>query len=203
MHWAVHVRSLVGTVGWPNLNVNHSIALHSCYVCYVPYHRSNSVSVSARDAPQTHSSSSNITSHTLPFSVQTISIPARVLRHPTICEITLTLSSALHLSTDSAQHVYSPKISDYSHAWSRYHMFSFPCHMFVSLFHMLLFIIPHVISKSSTCLLPFITCYVSSLQYISFEYLSCISPVSNIKLVHPPFSLRLRSLISPSKIKGT
>ena len=32
--------------------------------CYVPYHRSNSISVSARDA---HSWSSNITSRTLPF----------------------------------------------------------------------------------------------------------------------------------------
>ena len=35
--------------------------------CYVPYHRSNSISVSARDALQAHSWSSNITSHTLPF----------------------------------------------------------------------------------------------------------------------------------------
>ena len=77
------------------------------YTCYVPYHRSNSVSVSARDAPQTHSWSSNITSCTLPFSIWTISVSARVLWHPTICEITLTLSSALHLSMDSIQHMYT------------------------------------------------------------------------------------------------
>ena len=51
--------------------------------------------------------SSNITSCTLPFSVQTISISAWVLQHPTICKITLTLSSALHLSTDSIQHMYT------------------------------------------------------------------------------------------------
>ena len=65
-------------------------------------------------------------------------------------------------------------ISDYGHAWSRYHMFSFPCHTLVLLFHMLLLIIPHAISKSSTCSLPFVTYHVSSLQYISFKYPSCI-----------------------------
>ena len=75
--------------------------------CYVLYHRSNSVSVSAQDAPQTHSWSSNITSCMLPFSIWTISVLARVLRHPTICKNTLTLSSVLHLSTDSAQHMYT------------------------------------------------------------------------------------------------
>ena len=54
--------------------------------------------------------------------------------------------------------------------------------------HMLLFIIPHAISKSSTCSLPFVTYHVSSLQYISFEYPSCISPVSNIKSSSPLLS---------------
>ena len=46
------------------------------YLCYVPYHRSNSISVSAQDALQTHSWSSNITSCTLRFSIQTIPILA-------------------------------------------------------------------------------------------------------------------------------
>ena len=41
------------------------------------------------------------------FSIWTIPILARVLWHPTICKITLTLSSALHLSTDSIQHMYT------------------------------------------------------------------------------------------------
>ena len=75
--------------------------------CYVPYHRSNSISVSTRDSLQTHSWSSNITSCMLPFSIQTIPVSALVLRHPTICKITLTLSLALHLSTDSVQHMYT------------------------------------------------------------------------------------------------
>ena len=78
-------------------------------------------------------------------------------------------------------HVYLLSISEYGHAQSKYHMFSFPCHMFVLLFHMLLLIIPHAISKSSTCSLPLVTFHVSVLPYISIEYLSCISSVSNIK----------------------
>ena len=142
--------------------------------CYVPYHRSNSISVSTRDALQTHSWSSNITSCMLPFSVWTIPILAQVLQHPTICENTLTLSLALHLSTDSAQHMYT-------HPTSRImvtHRADTICSVFLVtrlsyystcyflLFHMLLFIIPHAISKSSTCLLPFVTCHVSSPQYI-------------------------------------
>ena len=43
-----------------------------------------------------------------------------------------------------------PSISDYGHTWSRYHMFSFPCHMFVyystcyfSSVHMLFLNLPH------------------------------------------------------------
>ena len=48
---------------------------YKAWGCYVPYHRSNSVSVSPRDALQTHSWSSNITSCTLPFSVRTIPVP--------------------------------------------------------------------------------------------------------------------------------
>ena len=145
-------------------------------ICYVLYHRSNSISVSTRDAPQTHSWSSNITSRTLPFSVRTIPVLVRVLWHPTICKITLTLSSALHLSTDSIQHMYTHPRSQIMvmHRAHMYHMFSFPCHTFVSYILHATFIIPHVIYKSSTCSLPFITCYVSSSQYISFEYLSCI-----------------------------
>ena len=99
-----------------------------------------------------------------------------------------------HLSTDSAQHMYT-------HPRSRItvtHGADTICSVFLvthlsHLFHMLLFIIPHAISKSSTCLLPLVTCYVSSLQYISFEYLSCISPVSNINSSSPSF------LTSPQK----
>ena len=64
----------------------------------------------------------------------------------------------------------------------------FPCHMFVLLFHMLLLIIPHAISKSSTCLLPLVTFHVSVLPYISIKYLSCISSVSNIKSSSPLLS---------------
>ena len=111
----------------------------------------------------------------LPFSVQTIPVPAQVLRHPTICEITITLSFSTSLVNGlCSTHVYSPKILDYGYTQSRYHMFSFPCHTFVSFIPHATFIIPHVISKSSTCSLPFVTYYVSDLQYISIEYLSCI-----------------------------
>ena len=82
--------------------------------------------------------------------------------------------STSHVNRLCSTHVYLFSILEYGHAQRKYHMFSFPCHMFVLLFHMLLLIIPHAISKSSTCLLPFVTHYVSDLQYISIEYLSCI-----------------------------
>ena len=49
------------------------------------------------------------------------------------------------------------------------------------------FFVTHL-SYYSTCSLPFVTCHVSSLQYISFEYLSCISPVSNINSSSPLLS---------------
>ena len=46
--------------------------------------------------------------HTLPV-VRSLCLSRQFLylRHPTICENTLTLSSALHLSTDSTQHMYT------------------------------------------------------------------------------------------------
>ena len=96
--------------------------------------------------------------------------------------------STSHVNGLCSTHVYLPSILEYSHAWSKYHMFSFPCHMFVSFFHMPLLIIPHAISKSSTCSLPFITHYVSSLQYISIKYLSCIFSVLNLKSSSPLLS---------------
>ena len=85
-------------------------------------------------------------------------------------------------------HVYLLSISEYGHTQSRYHMFSFPCHTFVLFFHMLLLYFHMLFPKSSTCSLPFITYHVSSLQYINFKYLSCISLVSNIKSSSPLLS---------------
>ena len=116
----------------------------------------------------------------LPFSVWTIPVLVQVLQHPIICENTLTLSSALHLSMDSIQHVYLLSISDYGHTQSRYHMFSFPCHTFVSF-------IPHATSYYSTCYfqifhmliaLHYPLCFIPSvyklrvsiLYFSSFEY---------------------------------
>ena len=55
------------------------------------------------------------------------------------------------------------------------------------------FIIPHVIYKSSTCSLPFVTHYVSDLQYISIEYLSCIFLCLEYQTSSPSF------LTSPQK----
>ena len=96
-------------------------------MCYVPYHRSNSISISTWDAPQTHSWSSNITSHTLPFSIRTIPVPAWVLQHPTICQITITLSFGTSLVNRLCPtHASLLSISDYGYTWSRYHMIQFP-----------------------------------------------------------------------------
>ena len=116
--------------------------------CYVLYHRSNSVSVSAQDALQTHSWSSNITSHMLPFSIWTISVPVWVLQHPTISEITITLSFGTSLVNGlRPTHASLFGISDYGYARSRYHMIQFTSphvysfhHMLVSYYHAVLYI---------------------------------------------------------------
>ena len=114
------------------------IPFFSLALCYLPYHRSNSVSVSARDAPQMHSWSSNITSCTLPFSIRTIPVPAQVLQHPTICQITITLSFGTSLVNGlRPTHASLLSILDYGYTRSRYHMFSFLCHTYSSLHHML------------------------------------------------------------------
>ena len=157
--------------------------------CYIPYHRSNSVSISIWDAPQMHSWSSNITSCMLPFSIWTISILAWVLWHPTICEITLTLSSALHLSTDSAQHMYThprSRITVTHRADTICSVFLVTCLSHYStcyflLFYMLFLNLPH-----ARCPLLPVMFHPFSI-HISFEYPSCISPVSNINSSSPSF----------------
>ena len=89
-----------------------------------------------------------------------------------------------HVNRLCSTHVYLFSILEYTHAWSKYHMFVFPCHMFVLffhmfilLFHMLLPVIPHATSNYSTCSLPFIFQffqYISIkllvLYFLSFEY---------------------------------
>ena len=134
--------------------------------CYVPYHRSNSVSVSTRDAPQTHSWSSNITSHTLPFSIRTIPVPARVLWHPTISEITITLSFGTSLVNRlRPKHASLLSISDYSYTRSRYHMiqFSLPHVYFISPYAR--FILP-CSSLYLIFLLPCARCHITN-PYVS------------------------------------
>ena len=67
--------------------------------------------------------------------------------------------------------------------WSRTEQIpyvQFPLPHVCIIFHMLLLYFHMLFPKSSTCLLPFITFHVSVLLYISIEYLSCISSVSNI-----------------------
>ena len=72
---------------------------HVFWTCYLPYHRSNSISMLCR----------RIVDHqTLPV-VCSLFLSGQFLSQPesTICENTLTLSLALHLSTDSTQHMYT------------------------------------------------------------------------------------------------
>ena len=60
-------------------------------------------------------------------SVWTIPIPARVLWHPTISEITITLSfSTSFVNRLHPTHASLLSISDYSYTRSRYHMIQFP-----------------------------------------------------------------------------
>ena len=78
-------------------------------------------------------------------------------------------------------HVYLLSILEYGHAWSKYHMFSFPCHMFVLFFHMPLLIIPHATSYYSTChfllfhmpllIIPHATSYYSTCYFQVFHML--------------------------------
>ena len=154
-------------------------------LCYVLYHRSNSISISARDAPQTHSWSSYITSCTLPLPIWTIPVP---LAPYYMQKHLYPIFGTSFVNRLCSTHVYLLSILEYSHAQSRYHMFSFPCHTFVLFFHMLPLYFYMLFPKSSTCSLPFVTYHVSSLQYINFEYPSCISLVSNIKSSSPLLS---------------
>ena len=90
-----------------------------------------------------------------------------------------------HVNRLCSTHVYLFSIPEYSHAWSRYHMFIFPCHMFVLFFHtfillshMPLPIIPHARCPSLPIMFQFFL-------YISIKYLSS---VSNIKSSSPLLS---------------
>ena len=147
--------------------------------CYVPYHRSNSISVSTRDALQTHSWSPNITSRTLPFfrpdnSRLGPSPPAPyhkqnhhypILQYFT-CQRALSHTCILF------------GISDYGYTRSRYHMiqsisphvYSFH-HMLVSYYHaVLIFDIPF-----SMCSLLYYQPLCFSFYYLNIGYLSCHS----------------------------
>ena len=114
----------------------------------------------------------NITSCTLPVS-------ARVLRHLTICNITLTLSSALHLSTGSIQHMhhYSASRITVMHGadtiWFNLFHHTY-IHFTICLFHItlqfLVFDIPF-----SMCSLPYYKPLCFSFYYLNIGYLSCLS----------------------------
>ena len=182
--WGWVIRSAAGNegcrLGYEIGNKSHPNSKPILSDCYVPYHRSNSVSVSAWDALQTHSWSSSITSHTLPFSVRTIPVPAWVLRHPTISEITITLSFGTSLVNGlHPTHASLLSISDYSYTQSRYHMIQFPLpHVYstspYACFHItmrfLIFDIPFTM-----CLLPYYKPLCFSSDYLNIEYLSCHS----------------------------
>ena len=115
------------TMEYPQLQTAQMNVWWLQHACYVPYHRSNSISVSTRDAPQMHSWSSNITSRMLPFSIRTIPVLAQVLWHPTINEITITLSFGTSLVNGlRPPHASLLSISDYGYTQSRYHMIQFP-----------------------------------------------------------------------------
>ena len=69
----------------------------------------------------------NITSCMLPFSIWTIPVSARVLRHPTISEIIINLSFGTSLVNGLCPtHASLLSISDYGYTQSRYHMIQFP-----------------------------------------------------------------------------
>ena len=116
--------------------------------CYVPYHRSNSISVSTQDVLQRHSWSSTLPVVCSLFSVRTIPVSAQVLQHPTISKITITLSFGTSLVNGlHPTHISLFGILDYSYAWSRYHMIQFTSphvysfqHMLVSYYHAVLYI---------------------------------------------------------------
>ena len=70
-------------------------------------------------------------------------------------------------------HVYLLSISEYGHAQSKYHMFSFPCHMFVLFFHMFICKIFHMLIALCypLCFIPSVyKLRVSVLYFLSFEY---------------------------------
>ena len=140
--------------------------------CYVPYHRSHSVSVSARDALQTHSWSPNITSRTLPFSVRTIPVSVRVLRYPTISEIIITLSFGTSLVNRlRPTHISLLSISDYGYPRRKHHMLVSAHHAFYYFaiqYYICYSLLPHALVALATH-----TCFNRS--YIKYWYLFCIN----------------------------
>ena len=97
-------------------------------------------------------------------------------------------------------HVYLLSISEYGHAQRKYHIFNFPCHMFVLFFYMLHLLFHMFISKIFHMLIAFVTHYVSSLQYklqvsvlyfLSFEYQSSSPLLSDF--ISEVYSLCLKS----------
>ena len=123
-----------------------------------------------------------------PLPVWTIPILVQVLWHSTICKNTLTLSLALHKSTDSTHlmYTYSASHSMAMHRANTICSFYFAICLFYpsmcSYYYSTCYfqIIPHAHCPSLPIMFQFF-------PYISIEYLSCIFPVLNINLVHPSF----------------
>ena len=100
-------------------------------------------------------------------------------------QVTTSASQLLGVFTDPLlmlELIYS-ELTESAHYWSGLMTISFS--MYLAFIFSLTIVTEIHGTKSSTCSLPFITYHVSSLQYISFKYLSCISLVSNIKSSSP------------------
>ena len=142
---------------WPCHNFEGSVLTRG--YCYILYHKVNSVCLCLFRCSHRHIQL-NITLSSLyiPFSHLDNS---HLGSSPPTCETIITLSSALHKSTVSVtltQHLIVWLCMEhipYVHFTLPYVCFILPC---------VLVFIPCVTSNSSTCSLPFTTCYVSALS---------------------------------------
>ena len=159
---------------------------------------SNSVSVSAWDTPQTHNWSSHYQSYTPsahPDNSHTGPGPPALYymwKHP------YPIFGTSQVNRLCSTHVYLFSIPQYSHAWSKYHMFTFLLLLWIPL-HLSLCL---PFSSFCTSRAPLVSSIITSCFYLSLHascslylWLTYLVPLS---LTHPCFSWLILLLLTHS-----
>ena len=150
------------TLGTGLLVIAHAILVITCWysmmvltTCYVPYHRSNSVSVSAWDALQTHCWSPNISEIIITLSFGTSLVNGLCPTHVSYLASWITVThGADTIWFNLSHHTY--------------------IHFTICLFHITMRFL-YLIFLFSMCSLPYYKPLCFSFYYLNIKYLSCHS----------------------------